>query len=615
MNKIQKKMNFDADYQKIQEEKKSRTAIESEISIGNKPKGSNFMRLIQYSWKHKLLLFLGNFGLLVTSLSMVALPYLTGQMIDSITKSDGKEDLNKLTFYFIILTIVSAIFTFVRAYAYNILGEKITFDLRNELFQKLITKDIEFFDSNRSGELISRLSSDISVINKGANDSISMILKNAVQFIGSLILLWFISWNLTLVLFCVIPPFTIIVILFVRSYKKLTKEYQQAVAASTQIASEVLGNMRIVRSFSTEDKEGSQYKNATSTVYGIGNKIAILGSQFMSIGILLGYAVILAILYYGGSLVIEDQLTIGDLSSFVLYTLTMTISILAVSGFMNQMISAAAVSEKIFSIMDHPVKIQNGSLDAQQITGEITLKNVTFQYPTKSNVTTLKSIDLEIKKGEVVALVGQSGSGKSTIVQLLERFYDSTEGQILFDNIDIKEYNQQKLHQTIGFVAQEPTLFSGTLKENITYGVQNYTQEDIDNAMKLANAYEFVSNKQVFPDGLDTIVGERGVKLSGGQKQRIAIARALIKNPKILIFDEATSALDSESEFQVQSAIDGLVSTGQKTIIIIAHRLSTIINSNKIVVIQNGEIVEQGRHQDLIEKNGIYKQLIERQLT
>ncbi|CAD8099465.1 unnamed protein product [Paramecium sonneborni] len=615
MNKIQKKMIIEADYQKIQEEKKSITAIEPEITVENKPKGSSFYRLIRYSWKHKLLLFLGNLGLIVTSLSMVALPYLTGQMIDSITKSDGKEDLNKLTFYFIILTIVSALFTFLRAYAYNILGEKITFDLRNELFQKMITKDIEFFDSNRSGELISRLSSDISVINKGANDSISMILKNAVQFIGSLVLLWFISWNLTLVLFCVIPPFTIIVILFVRTYKKLTKEYQQAVAVSTQIASEVLGNMRIVRSFSTEEKEGLQYRNATTKVYGIGNRIAILGSQFMSIGILLGYAVILSILYYGGSLVIEDKLTIGDLSSFVLYTLTMTISLLAVSGLMNQMISAAAVSEKIFQIMDHPVKIQNGSIDSQNVTGEITLKNVTFQYPTKLNVTTLKSIDLEIKKGEVVALVGQSGSGKSTIVQLLERFYDSNEGQILFDNIDIKEYNLQKLHQSIGFVAQEPTLFSGTLKENITYGVDTFTQEDIDNAMKLANAYEFVSNKSIFPDGLDTIVGERGVKLSGGQKQRIAIARALIKNPKILIFDEATSALDSESEFQVQSAIDGLVQTGQKTIIIIAHRLSTIINSNKIVVIQNGQIVEQGKHLDLIDKNGIYKQLIERQLT
>ncbi|CAD8104708.1 unnamed protein product [Paramecium primaurelia] len=604
-------MNLEPQYQEFQEEKIN---IPIENTINSNNKRSSIFRLIQYSLQNKLLLFFGNLGLLITSVSMVALPYLTGKMIDSITKSNSKENLNYLTLQFIVLTIVTAFFTFLRTYAFNILGEKITFHLRNELFQSLIQKDIEFFDSNRSGELISRLSSDISVINKGTNDSISTLLKNAIQVIGSLILLCFISWKLTLVLFCVIPPSTILAIIFVKKYKQLRKEYQQSIAQSTQIASEVLSNMRIVRSFSTEERESNSYQIANQNIYNFGNKMAVLGSQFMSIGIVLAYAVILAILYYGGSLVIDGQSTIGNLSSFVLYTLTMTISLLALSGTMNEMISAAAVSEKIFDIIDHPVKIRNGSVDASNISGQINISNVTFCYPTKQNVMSLKAISLEINQGEVVAFVGQSGSGKSTIVQLLQRFYDSKLGSILFDNIDIKEYNLQQLHKQIGFVAQEPTLFSGTLKDNITYGVDTFTQEDIDNAMKLANAYDFVTDFSIFPDGLQTIVGERGVKLSGGQKQRIAIARALIKNPKILIFDEATSALDSESEFQVQKAIDGLVQSGQKTIIIIAHRLSTVINSNKIIVVQNGQIVEQGKHQELIEKNGVYKQLIERQL-
>ncbi|CAD8129534.1 unnamed protein product [Paramecium sonneborni] len=584
-------MNLESQYQEFQEEKINIPTINIENTINSNQKRSSFFRLIQYSLQYKLLLFFGNLGLLITSISMVALPYLTGKMIDSITKSKF--------FNFII---------------HRVNNQKITFHLRNELFQSLILKDIEFFDSNRSGELISRLSSDISVINKGTNNSISTVLKNAIQVIGSLILLCFISWRLTLVLFCVIPPSVIIAIIFVKKYKQLRKEYQQSIAYSTQIASEVLSNMRIVRSFSTEERESNSYKKANQDVYYFGNKLAILGSQFMAIGIVLAYSVILAILYYGGSLVIDGQSTIGDLSSFVLYTLTMTISLLSLSGTMNEMISAAAVSEKIFDIIDHPIKIRNGTLDASNISGQINISNVTFCYPTKQNVMSLKKICLEINQGEVVAFVGQSGSGKSTIVQLLQRFYDSGQGSILFDNIDIKEYNLKQLHNQIGFVAQEPTLFSGTLKDNITYGVDTFTQEDIDNAMKLANAYDFVTDMSIFPDGLETIVGERGVKLSGGQKQRIAIARALIKNPKILIFDEATSALDSESEFQVQKAIDDLVQSGQKTIIIIAHRLSTVINSNKIIVVQNGQIVEQGKHLELIEKNGVYKQLIERQL-
>ncbi|CAD8210699.1 unnamed protein product [Paramecium octaurelia] len=607
-------MNLEIQYQEFQEEKINIPTINTENVINGNHKRSSIFRLIQYSLQYKLLLVFGNLGLLITSVSMVALPYLAGKMIDSITKSNSKENLNFLTLQFIVLTVVTAFFTFLRTYAFSILGEKITFHLRNELFQSLMLKDIEFFDSNRSGELISRLSSDISVINKGTNDSISTLLKNAIQVLGSLILLCFISWRLTLVLFCVIPPSTIMAIVFVKKYKQLRKEYQQSIAQATQIASEVLSNMRIVRSFSTEERESNSYQKANQIVFTFGNKMALLGSQFMAIGIVLAYAVILAILYYGGTLVIDGESTLGDLSSFVLYTLTMTISLLALSGTMNEMISAAAVSEKIFDIIDHPVKIRNGSVDASNITGQINISDVTFCYPTKSSVMSLKRINLEINQGEVVAFVGQSGSGKSTIVQLLQRFYDSIQGSILFDNIDIKEYNLQQLHKQIGFVAQEPTLFSGTLKDNITYGVDTFTQEDIDNAMKLANAYDFVTDLSIFPDGLETIVGERGVKLSGGQKQRIAIARALIKNPKILIFDEATSALDSESEFQVQKAIDGLVSSGQKTIIIIAHRLSTVINSNKIIVVQNGYIVEQGKHQELIEKNGVYKQLIERQL-
>jgi len=274
------------------------------------------------------------------------------------------------------------------------------------------------------------------------------------------------------------------------------------------------------------------------------------------------------------------------------------------------------VAEQVFELMDYKSKVNSsGGKTNSDFKGKIEIKGVNFNYPTKAEVLVMDNVNLKIDSGDVVAFVGASGSGKSTIVSLIERFYDVNSGVISIDGEDLKDVDLRWYHNNIGYVSQEPSLFSGTIEENVTYGLTEYGKDDIDKALKMAHAYDFVMNEKQFPQGLQTVVGERGVKLSGGQKQRIAIARALIKDPKILIFDEATSALDAESEFQVQQAIDTLIKEGNKTVIIIAHRLSTIINCPRILVVQSGRIVEEGTHRELLDKNGIYKALIERQLS
>eukprot|EP01017_Pseudomicrothorax_dubius_P042072 TRINITY_DN6819_c0_g6_i1.p1 TRINITY_DN6819_c0_g6~~TRINITY_DN6819_c0_g6_i1.p1 ORF type:complete len:268 (+),score=68.06 TRINITY_DN6819_c0_g6_i1:456-1259(+) len=255
-----------------------------------------------------------------------------------------------------------------------------------------------------------------------------------------------------------------------------------------------------------------------------------------------------------------------------------------------------------------------GGEKPENLEGHITLEGVTFRYPLKDDVTVLKEVEIDIKKGDVIGLVGSSGSGKSTIVSLIERFYDPSEGRVLIDGRDLKDLDLTWVHKHIGYVAQEPSLFSGTIEENITYGVECYTQEQLDDAAKMANAYDFIHNEDQFPLGYKTLVGHKGIQLSGGQKQRVAIARALMKNSSVLIFDEATSALDAESEYQVQSAIENIMRAGHKTMIIIAHRLSTILNCKRILVLQNGRLVEEGSHEQLLSRNGAYKSLIERQI-
>lgn len=689
-----------------------------------------YWRIVKLSLAYRMLFFLANLGVLITAFTQTSIPFICGKIVDSINKKDS-EALFDLCFKFILVAVVTGVFGFLKGFCFDLLGSRVVRDLRLKLFEKLIHKDVEFYDTTRTGDLVSRIGSDITVINNSASDNFSLIVKSFVTFFVSFCVLFFLNSKLTLYILIVVPPIVLSVMFFRKYFRRLSKEYQNSIADSSALAAEIFGNIRVVKSFSTEKKECEKYFEKVDFSYTVAYKKALI-SGFLSLVItLFAYLAVLFVLWIGGLEVLNGNMTSGELSSFILYTITLSSSVISF-GRVNQLINATAVSEKIFKLIDEENKIQekkvvfdpekkqvvseikgetksandnkkktefakevnsneksmyslnesdsilqvkgeinNGIFEESKndleskkivfengvkisITGNISLKNVCFSYPTKPDVEILSNVNIEIIPGEKIAIVGSSGSGKSTIVSLLQRFYDCTRGEILYDDINIKCFNIENVHQQIGFVAQEPTLFSGTIKDNVVYGLQsslniknesnkispnnsnsinlnnnnnnniknlNETEEEknlmdkINNSIKLANAFDFINDARKFPDGLSTLVGERGVQLSGGQKQRIAIARALIKNPKILIFDEATSALDSESEFQVQEAINSLMNKGDTTMIIIAHRLSTIINCDRILVMKNGEIIEEGNHRQLLSLNGYYRTLVDKQIS
>ena len=604
----------------------SASLFESRISVAEKNRKDShqkrsfnlkiYKRLLRYSFREWRLLILANICLVLSAVGQMTIPYFGGKMIDIITKAKDEGALNQITMLILTICIVSSIFTLLRSFLFGIIGERVIRQLRQDLFEAIIEKDIEFFDSQKSGELLSRLGSDTTVAQNATADNVSIFTRNILTFVGSLGILFTLSWKLSVVLLCTVPPLVGSIAIFAFFNQRIQKQYQDAIAATNNVAAEAFGNIRVVKAFSTEEKEKSFYLGRLNFSYLLGRKKSRVRGLFMGFVSMLSFSGIVGIVWYGGKLVLRDEITPGELSSFMIYSITLSGAIGAIAHVFDKVSVAIGACEKLFSIIDYKPKIRNNvGKKLQPFTGNIELRHVEFEYPTKSGVKVLKDMSLNIKPGDVVAVVGASGSGKTSLVSVIERFYEAQGGGVYIDGVNLKDLDLRWYHENIGYVSQEPSLFSGTIEENITYGVHGYTSEQLEQAMKMANAAEFIKNRAMFPEGTKTIVGERGIKLSGGQKQRVAIARALIKNPKILIFDEATSALDAESEHLVQTAIDGLIKDRSKTVIIIAHRLSTVINCPRILVMKEGQIVEEGNHNELLEKNGIYKALIERQLA
>jgi ABC-type multidrug transport system fused ATPase/permease subunit len=574
---------------------------------------SSFLRLLGYSLGHHWLLLLGTGGMLVNGLGTIVLPYLCGDIIDSINR---KDPLLPHMVQFALLTVFLFVFGGLRGFCFNLLGEEVMLELRVQLFEALVRKDIHFYDVNKSGDLISRLASDISVVQSAASDNLSILMRNVLQFIGSLILLWLISWRMTLVVLALVPIVSVSILLLGTKLKTVKKSYQDKLAFANTLATEVFGNIRTVRAFACEAKEALEFSTRMKEVYRFGRVSSLIYAGFLVMVTILGNGIIMVVLWYGGYLVANGQLTIGQLTSYVLYAITLSINLTSVTSSINEFVTAAGVIETIFKLIDTPVRVEPGPrpFDPAQPCA-IDMQAVTFEYPEKPNVPIVRDLTLHIRSGESLAIVGSSGAGKSTIVGMLERFYDIKAGSILIDGVPLKEYDLFQLRKSIGLVSQEPVLFSGSLYDNISYACQiPPSEEAIREVLAKSNADEFVMNKGTFPEGLQTVVGERGVKLSGGQKQRIAIARALITNPKILIFDEATSALDSISESQVQASIAKVMELKERTVIVIAHRLSTIRNCDRIVVLKDGRVCEEGTHKDLVELRGEYYKMVFKQL-
>lgn len=519
---------------------------------------SRLMGEVKPYWKT---LLLATVALTVSSACQMAQPMFFGRVITvaSSDHDDRIKELNRLSVILLMIMAIGGVATIIRGWLFTLIGEKIVRDLRTKLFRKIIEQDVSFFDTNKTGELMNRLASDTTVVQSCLSVNISMGLRNVAQIILSIVLLFITSWELTCIMMAVIPALMVVVISYGRFTKKLTKQLQDALAMAADTGSESISNARIMKSFAAELLEFTKYASSVQSSYEKGAKKAFAYGIFTGgTGFLAGVA-ILVVVYYGATLVIHDHLSIGQLTAFILYTIYIALGMGIVSSLYTEFMSALGASDRIFRIIDtQPAIPHEGGQWPERCNGHICFENIDFTYSTRPDVPVLEGFDLEVAPNQTVALVGSSGSGKSTVLSLLERFYDVLKGRITIDGVDIRELDPRWLHQNIAIVPQEPVLFSGSIRSNISYARaamhpdlwftdinQVATMEEIERAGRQANAHDFIMS---FPDGYDTIVGERGIRLSGGQKQRVAIARALLANPKILLLDEATSALDAESE-------------------------------------------------------------------
>lgn len=565
-------------------------------------------RIFKYGKGHKWKFFLGLIFLLLTSATALAFPKLMGMLVDCVTNKDLSR-ANEIAVGLMVILTLQAIFSFFRISLFVNFTENSLSNIRFALYENLVKLPMSFYSQKRVGELNSRISADISQLQDTFTTTIAEFLRQLILIIGGFVILGNISPKLTLMMLAIVPIVAVAAVIFGRFIRKYGKKTQDKVAESQIIVEETLQGISNVKAFANEWYEIQRYRNKIKEIV----KIAIKGGQyrgyFASFIILCLFGCVVAVVWYGITLTIKGEVEgVGDLISFVLYTTFIGASFGGIAEMYAQIQKAVGATERVFELLEETPEAINATpkiSSIEKIKGIVSFRNVAFSYPSRKEVQVLKDVNFSAEFGQKIAIVGPSGAGKSTISSLLLRFYDITSGEILVDGKSIYDYDLENLRGNMSIVPQDVILFGGTIRENIAYGKPDATDEEILLAAKQANAFNFVDG---FPEKFETLVGERGVKLSGGQRQRIAIARALLKNPSILILDEATSSLDSESEKLVQEALEVLMEG--RTSIIIAHRLSTIRNADKILVLDNGEISEEGTHQELINlENGIYKNL------
>ena len=563
--------------------------------------------IFRYAGKHQWKFYLGLFFLLLTGATALAFPKLMGMLIDCVKNKDNSQ-ANQIALGLIIILFLQSFCSFFRLSLFVNFTENTLANLRLSLYTNLVKLPMTFFSQKRVGELNSRISADITQIQDTLTSTIAEFLRQFILIIGGIILLATESLKLTLLMLSVVPLVAVAAVIFGRFIRKYSKKVQDQVAESQVIVEETMQGISIVKAFANEWYEIARYKGKISEVVKLAIKGGKYGGYFASFIIFCLFGAIVAVVWYGVRLSIAGEMSVGQLISFVLYSTFVGASFGGIAELYAQIQKAIGATERVFELLEEtPEKINSAENSAalEKIKGNVSFNNVAFHYPSRKEIQVLKNVNFTAEFGQKIAIVGPSGAGKSTISSLLLRFYDITSGEITVDGKNIYDYDLENLRGNMSIVPQDVILFGGTIKENIAYGKPNATDEEIILAAKQANAFNFVEG---FPEKFETVVGERGVKLSGGQRQRIAIARALLKNPSILILDEATSSLDSESEKLVQEALEVLMQG--RTSIIIAHRLSTIRNADKILVLDNGKITEEGTHQELINlENGIYKNL------
>uniref|UniRef100_A0A5F8H5K5 ABC-type oligopeptide transporter ABCB9 n=1 Tax=Monodelphis domestica TaxID=13616 RepID=A0A5F8H5K5_MONDO len=529
--------------------------------------GATLQKLLSYTKPDLAFLVAASFFLVVAAIGETFLPYYTGRAIDGIVIQKSMDQFSTAVVIMCLLAIGSSFAAGIRGGIFTLVFARLNIRLRNCLFRSLVSQETSFFDENRTGDLISRLTSDTTMVSDLVSQNINIFLRNIVKVTGVVVFMFSLSWQLSLVTFMGFPIIMMVSDIYGKYYKRLSKEVQNALARASNTAEETISAMKTVRSFANEDEEAEVYARKLQQVYKLNRKEAMAYTY-----------------YVWGS---------GSVGSVY-------------SGLMQ----GVGAAEKVFEFIDRqPTMVHDGNLAPDHLEGRVDFENVTFTYRTRPHTQVLQNVSFTLSPGKVTALVGPSGSGKSSCVNILENFYPLEEGQVLLDGKPISSYDHKYLHRVISLVSQEPVLFARSITDNISYGLPTVPFEMVVDAAQKANAHGFIMELQ---DGYNTETGEKGAQLSGGQKQRVAMARALVRNPPVLILDEATSALDAESEYMIQQAIHGNLQ--KHTVLIIAHRLSTVEKAHSIIVLDKGRVVQQGTHKQLLTQGGLYAKLVQRQI-
>jgi len=584
--------------------------------LNNSPKKSrNFhplLALIPYFKPYKREVFFALLALLITALMILFFGKAIKYLIDFGFAKHDQFSLNLILVIFVIAVAIMSVAGYYRSYLINSASEKVIADLRKKIYDHVIRVSAEFFEITKTGDVVSRLSVDTAVLYNVISNTISFLLRNLILFVGGMCFLFITSIKLSIISFLLI--FIAIMPIFVlgRLVKNLSHKSQNSLSIISSQIEESVNGIKTIQSYLCEDKEVRNFNNSVEESLKITLEKIRIKSLMVAMVICLAFGSIAIVILIGGQDVLNNKMTSGDLSSFLFYSIITATSLVALSQIASQLQSASASAERIFELLKikSPVKEKiNPEKFINSKSIDIKFKDVFFSYPTRKDFNILQNFNLEIKYGENIAIVGSSGSGKSTILQLLLRFYDINNGSICLNSQDIRDLSFGDLRKNFSYISQDCFIFSGTIFENIAYVDKSITPEAVEKIIEENSALHFIKN---LPRGIQSFVGEKGIKLSGGERQRIAIARAIIKDSPILLLDEATSALDNENEKYINKSI--LEFAHEKTVITIAHKLSSIINSNKIIFVKDGQIVEAGSHQELISQNGFYKKMYEVEL-
>jgi len=573
----------------------------------NKQGLAQFAQIFSYVIPYKWTFAFGMLFMFLSTLTSLSFPYLIGTLVDTAETNSQLDFLNSLfsvdkmgirevLIALGVALILQGIFSFMRIVCLVSVSEHAMADIRKDLFSKMISLPLTFFEKNRVGELTSRITADVTQLQDTMSWTLAEMIKQVITMILGVGFIFTLSSHLSWVMLSTFPLLIIAAVFFGKYIKNLARSTQDALADANVVAEETLHNVQVVKSFTNEKLESRRYNSNIKRLIKFALKAVYFRGAFFTFTIYAIFGGIVLVLWQGMKMVGAGEMTIGALVSFVLFTFYIGVSVGGFGDMFSRLLKAIGSSERLLEIFgkDSEVVVEGSQNLGPRLSGDIVYEDVDFAYPTRDDLPVLRELNIRIPEGNRVALVGSSGAGKSTIVQLLMRFYTLNHGSISIGGKDIRDINISHLRQNIGIVPQEVMLFGGSIAENIRYGKPDATDAEITDAAEQANAMEFINS---FPDRMETIVGERGIKLSGGQRQRIAIARAILKNPSILVLDEATSSLDSESEMLVQQALNKLMIG--RTSIVIAHRLSTIRDVDNILVLDQGVVVEQGTHQAL----------------